>query len=294
MIYPGYLLNPGDMFQVEPDRVMFATGAPKDRYDRKTSRRLRRELAKKAATTEAQESASEALAEEVEAEQPTSDEVPDRTVVKAADSASQPDSKAKADPKKHLKTLLTQARELLADPRDGLTAKRKQNLRGFQQLIKRAMSRAGAGKFDISQIENLDSQLDVILSKIASSSSGSSSSSVSAAPSSPDLAKSPSSTDSRSPSVSDVSAAERRMLAEALKESQENPVDPTKPYATPWRPRDYMSAFAFIPRYLEVNQNVCSAVYIRHPVARPGAAEVPTPFAHGEHQLAFVWYLRRR
>ena len=30
--------------------------------------------------------------------------------------------------------------------------------------------------------------------------------------------------------------------------------DTSKPYATPWRPRAYMSAFAFIPRYLEVSQ----------------------------------------
>lgn len=62
----------------------------------------------------------------------------------------------------------------------------------------------------------------------------------------------------------------------------------------PWRPRPYMSAFAFIPRYLEVNQNVCSAVYLRHPVVRPGLAEVPTPFPEGLNQLAFNWYLRRR
>lgn len=31
-----------------------------------------------------------------------------------------------------------------------------------------------------------------------------------------------------------------------------NPFDPSKPYATPWRPRDYLPPFAFIPRYLEV------------------------------------------
>jgi hypothetical protein len=66
------------------------------------------------------------------------------------------------------------------------------------------------------------------------------------------------------------------------------------PYATPWRPRDYMSAFAFIPRYLEVNQNICAAVYLRHPVARQGLAEVPTPFHIETGQLAFNWYLRNR
>lgn len=61
-----------------------------------------------------------------------------------------------------------------------------------------------------------------------------------------------------------------------------------------WKSRNWMSAFAFIPRYLEVNQNVCSAVYLRHPVARPGLAEVPSPFAADTQTLAFQWYLRRR
>ena len=75
---------------------------------------------------------------------------------------------------------------------------------------------------------------------------------------------------------------------------RDNPVDFSKPYATPWRPRDYMSAFAFIPRYLEVNQNICAAVYLRHPVARPGLSEVPSPFGEGIGTAAFAWYLRRR
>jgi hypothetical protein len=58
-------------------------------------------------------------------------------------------------------------------------------------------------------------------------------------------------------------------------------------------PRRYMPAFAFIPRYLEVNQNICAAVYLRHPVARPGQSEVPSPFPPHLQQLAYNWYLRR-
>ena len=38
MTYPGYLLNPGDMFQVEPDRVLFVTGAPKETEDVKATK----------------------------------------------------------------------------------------------------------------------------------------------------------------------------------------------------------------------------------------------------------------
>ena len=84
------------------------------------------------------------------------------------------------------------------------------------------------------------------------------------------------------------------MLKQALENARENPVDPSRPYATPWRPREYMSPFAFVPRYLEVHHKVCSAVYLRHPVARPGLGEVPTPYAIETNGLAFNWYLRRR
>ncbi|KAI5850281.1 hypothetical protein DFP73DRAFT_571718 [Morchella snyderi] len=73
-----------------------------------------------------------------------------------------------------------------------------------------------------------------------------------------------------------------------------NPVDYSKPYATPWRPRDYLPPFAFIPKYLEVNHHTCHAVYLRHPVARPGQTEVPSPFGPEVMQLAFNWFLRRR
>ncbi|KAI1000877.1 hypothetical protein K3495_g7324 [Podosphaera aphanis] len=67
-----------------------------------------------------------------------------------------------------------------------------------------------------------------------------------------------------------------------------------KTYPLPWRPKPYMSAFAFIPRYLEVRQNICAGVYLRHPVARPGLSEVPSPFPTETMQLAYNWYLRRR
>src|SRR5438046_3078149 len=42
MIYPGYMLNPGDMFQVEPERVLFATGAPKTKSQRRSGRKKAR------------------------------------------------------------------------------------------------------------------------------------------------------------------------------------------------------------------------------------------------------------
>ncbi|KYK59621.1 30S ribosomal subunit S4 [Drechmeria coniospora] len=92
---------------------------------------------------------------------------------------------------------------------------------------------------------------------------------------------------------SQLSREEMRKLGKLLQYDQENPIDDSKPYATPWRPRPFMSAFAFIPRYLEVNPNICAAVYLRHPVARKGMAEVPTPFSYLTNQLTHNWYLER-
>lgn len=90
-----------------------------------------------------------------------------------------------------------------------------------------------------------------------------------------------------------LSNDEMRKLRALMLADAQNPVDETKPYATPWAPRPFMAAFAYIPRYLEVNHNICAAVYLRHPVARKGHAEVPTPFGYLTNQLAHNWYLQR-
>lgn len=90
-----------------------------------------------------------------------------------------------------------------------------------------------------------------------------------------------------------LSKKELRELSRKMKADAGNPVDETKPYATPWRPRPFMKPFAFIPRYLEVNHNICAAIYMRHPVVRKGSAEVPTPFGFVTNQLAHNWYVER-
>ena len=93
---------------------------------------------------------------------------------------------------------------------------------------------------------------------------------------------------------SEFGKQDESILRRALQALTLNPVDESKPYATPWTPREYLSAFAFIPRYLEVNQNICAAVYLRHPVAKPGFSEVPSPYSEQSNANAFAWYLRRR
>ena len=91
-----------------------------------------------------------------------------------------------------------------------------------------------------------------------------------------------------------LTRSELHSLIELLKNEGENPAYQKKMYKTPWEPKQYMAAFAFIPRYLEVNQNICAAVYLRHPVVRRGLGEVPTPFSHEINQLAHSWYIRKR
>ena len=261
MIYPGYQLNPGDMFQVEPDRVLFATGAPKDASERRSTRKLRQ---KTASDEDAPETDADKTDETPPAKDPMADEPP-----------------KPVDPKVKFQKLLIQAKTILSSPSEDLSGNRKRALRAFQQRLKQTISRP------TSLTDSIDAQLLEMAENLKISLPSST-------PNDPGL----DSHDSPSAPIDGkalaISHAETKMLKQALENARENPIDPSKPYATPWRPREYMSPFAFVPRYLEVHHKVCSAVYLRHPVARPGLGEVPTPYAIETNGLAFNWYLRRR
>ncbi|TAQ85565.1 hypothetical protein B7494_g6114 [Chlorociboria aeruginascens] len=270
MIYPGYLLNPGDMFQVEPDRVLFATGAPKDREQIVKGRGLIRAMqnsikskqaAVKAKATKVEEE-TETPASEEQTEEQTED-VDGGVVLK----------EQRTDRKLKMKRLIDQAKALIsATGSNTPSAKRKQQLRELTRKIRNAVVKANRQPVDV-----LDTQLSTFMSQLVIKDTESKSD------------------DSNEASENNqVATHTEEELNEALRRASENPIDGSKPYATPWRPRPFMSAFAFIPRYLEVNQNICSAVYLRHPVARPGLAEVPSPFGGDIQQLAYTWYLRRR
>ncbi|TFK96494.1 alpha-L RNA-binding motif-containing protein [Pterulicium gracile] len=58
-------------------------------------------------------------------------------------------------------------------------------------------------------------------------------------------------------------------------------------YAAPW---------LFVPAYIEPHFKTCSAVYVRHPTARPGYSEIPTPYnADGDVvRFAWEWYTKNR
>ena len=267
MIHPAYNLNPGDMFQVDPERVLFATGAKKTGIERRLERRIsRREAQSSSETLDSTDTPSSSPPQPIEGEEDPS-----------------------TTPKATLKSLLTQAKTILTNPTSSHSAARKRELRDFQRQIKRTLSNPRA----LSDTTIADS-LSSLASKLSISDSDSSISS-SPTPRDRSLTQEPPRPRDAPPRITaTLKNHEERMLAAALAEARDNPIDSSKPYATPWRPRPYMSAFAFIPRYLEVHHTVCSAVYLRHPVARAGLAEVPTPFSTDVNGLAFNWYLRRR
>ncbi|EOD49841.1 putative 30s ribosomal subunit protein [Neofusicoccum parvum UCRNP2] len=260
MIYPGYMLNPGDMFQVDPERVMWATGARKDEK-RQVIRVPKKNSNKPASRTAPKE-------EQISSEETKVDSDAAKTETEAAAAAAEEDLEPnEEDAKKTLTSLIERTNAMMDDTKE-LSAKRKQDLRGFRQALRKMLSRAKGISTTVT--DDLEARLAVISDKLV-----------------------------KTPRQAQVAADElteeqEELLQQAMEKMRENPFDASKPYLTPWRPRSFMSAFAFIPRYLEVNQNICAAVYLRHPVARPGLAEVPTPFHYETSQLAFNWYLRRR
>jgi ribosomal protein S4 len=257
MLYPAYQLNPGDMFQVDPDRVLFATGKPKKKVQaRKSGGATESDLAEE----EQAEEDAEGEGEAAEAESP-------ETVA----------GEEIKDPKEVLTSLLYQAKDVLAGDTDA-SAKRKRALRAFQKTVRRTLSRKNS---QTAAMEDLESQFAELTSKLNISVAE-------PASTNPEDKQTPS-TETRT-----ITSFQKKQIEQALAVMRENPVDPSKPYATPWMPRPFMSAFAFIPRYLEVQHSICSAVYLRHPVVRPGLAEVPTPFNSEVLGLAFNWYLKRR
>lgn len=277
MVHPGYQLNPGDMFQVDPDRVMFATGAKKLKKDLyKSFEQKQREME--------QGSKGKAARGEDDGRIPTEEER--KTLDTPADE--------EADPKKALKNLVLRATRITEGSKTSLSGKRLGELRDFTKNVRLTLTKYRPDKdgdelIMKSTIADLETALADILTKIPQDSAAASA-----------VAEATSNTVSATDAESSGSQEDATVKKEAqvlhtvLERIRENPIDVSKPYATPWAPRDWMSAFAFIPRYLEVNQRICSAVYLRHPVARPGLAELPTPF-HGETMgLAFNWYLRRR
>ncbi|KAG9524504.1 alpha-L RNA-binding motif-containing protein, partial [Aureobasidium melanogenum] len=275
MQHPGYLLNPGDMFSVEPERVLFATGARKHNKNSPDTLQGRQEP----------DEVEQIVDDDAEDILEGSEDKNTEQVSKASAKSTKTTPSAEEDPKAALKSLLARAQDITKESKEVLSGKRKQDLRAFAKSVKQTMSRlrpSGIAKPGTETIDSLEETLKAIAAKVPAEDAP-------AEAALPDQQQKPVKREDAFRARKDA-----ELLHAALARANENPIDASKPYATPWRPREFMSAFAFIPRYLEVNQKICSAVYLRHPVARPGLAEVPTPFANETMALAFNWYLRRR
>jgi hypothetical protein len=103
--------------------------------------------------------------------------------------------------------------------------------------------------------------------------------------------------------ISELSSEE--LAAEELENGRSAPTEePSQAHSgsgkdkdlTPFNLPAYASPFIFIPAYLEVSFAACSVIYVRHPTARPGYSEIPTPYdADGEVvRLAWEWYSKVR
>lgn len=69
--------------------------------------------------------------------------------------------------------------------------------------------------------------------------------------------------------------------------------DPSRSYFTPWKPRAFLGAFAILPSHIEISFDTCHAIYLRDPIARPGHSEVISPFPDHVHERAYMYYVRK-
>ena len=223
---------------------MWATGAPK--------------LPSNAAKSEGKEETSEETSEEKEST-PVEQEAEEEE-----------DMDVDRDPREVLKDLRAKAKSILATSKQDIGAKRKQDLRAFSKSIKKLLSKTSSNTVLTDSLEaqfvEIQNQLNIRRSnQTAGTTSLPSGNDSSTEGSSEDTPKQP-------PKEEIVlNDAEYNELYAALRSMQENPIDESKPYATPWMPRPYMSAFAFVPRFLEVNHNICGCSLFETSCSKAGA-----------------------
>jgi hypothetical protein len=74
-----------------------------------------------------------------------------------------------------------------------------------------------------------------------------------------------------------------------------SPTSTPTPETTPEKPTSfftlppYASPHIFVPAYILPSYLTCSAVYVRHPTARPGYSEIPSPYDAGGEAMSLGW-----
>lgn len=97
----------------------------------------------------------------------------------------------------------------------------------------------------------------------------------------------------------DVFSVEPSAVIKAVSQPQKRPgngsaINWLKIGQTAFTAKRYMAPFAFVPEYLQVAYNTCSAVYIRHPRIQHGRTEIPSPVSEDLLFKAFSYYVVRR
>lgn len=292
MIYPGYLLNPGDMFQVDVDSVLFATGAAKTQDQKEEGRKVKR-IRRRVNVSKAK---FKLAGLEKRAEKAAEKAAEDK-LAKPKKPQMQDSLEARKEARVEIEQLIEKADEYLEKHKKGAKgagpgARKRQAIRAFKRKCRNVMGRAY--RMPIREFDTLRAELLLEWQEgfKANETKGKDTKGATQTEKIAEVEKE--SKKVANPRTTRDPKTLTEDLRQELVKARENPVDPSKPYATPWQPRPFMSAFTFVPRFLEVNHKICSAVYLRHPVARPGMSEVPTPFPAETQQLAFNWYLRRR
>jgi hypothetical protein len=133
MTYPGYLLNPGDMFSVDPERVMFATGMKKS--DKQISKPKKAAEGEEGEGEEAQEEATEeSEVKESEAEVAEAD-----SASKELDAAVTPE-----EAKRALRVVMNRAKRITTAAKGDLSGRRLKDLRKLSHDVRKTMAKFGS------------------------------------------------------------------------------------------------------------------------------------------------------
>lgn len=275
MRYPGYLLNPGDMFQVDPERAMWGIGQNSGKMGHLYKIRIGDMMKLRKNAPEAQTKAPRIYHKVLELDEDEDVDVDDpETAALLEDDSADAKPSSDAEPsseqeavgtrKSVLRTLLKSSKELLerAKAKKTIKSSLKRDFRAFIKDLR--LSQSKIHTLSDSAVDDLQarfSQLSELLSP---------------------------------PKKLERQSEEAKEDEQAPAKEKKKKAPKNRSTGPRWHPRDWLSPFAFIPRYLEVNHAICSAVYLRHPVCGPGFAEVPTPYGFETGALAFNWYLRRR
>ncbi|WWD09869.1 hypothetical protein V865_007998 [Kwoniella europaea PYCC6329] len=99
-----------------------------------------------------------------------------------------------------------------------------------------------------------------------------------------------SSGDADSSSPTEASAASQTPTTTSLPDQPPSPSSASSHFNLP----SYAQPHIFVPAYILPSYLTCSAVYVRHPTARPGYSEIPSPYDAGGELMSLGWeYFKR-